>query len=80
MSGPRSIPELPEISAIQEDDLIVVEQIAENSSETTKTKFSTIRSELTRGPFIDDAQAATALVGIGHMYYTPTGEVKVRVV
>ena len=46
MAGPRSIPELPEISAIQDDDLFVVEQVANTTSETSKTKFSTVRNQI----------------------------------
>lgn len=80
MSGPRGITELSEVSSIQDEDLIVVEQVSNNSSTTMKSTFSTLKDQLIKGPFANDTEALAGSVGVGHLYYNSVGEVRVRLV
>lgn len=75
---PRKIPELSKITSIGDNDLFVIEQVSGNTSSTFAITGSNLKKSIIKGAFLDDAEAASGGIGVGNAYYTPTGDVKVR--
>ena len=80
---PRKFNEFPSMAAntIASGDLWLVEDISAGITKVanTATKVEYYSSQIApRGPYADDAAAATAGIAIGTMYYTSAGIVKVR--
>lgn len=77
----KKITELPAITSVSSNDLFVVEQFVSNTStSTSKITGINLRKGMVRGPYANDAAAATGGVAVGEMYYTAAGDVKVRLV
>lgn len=79
-SRARKIPELPAVTAISNNDLLIVEQVVGANSTTSKITAVNLRKTMVRGPYANDAAANTAGVNVGEMYYTAAGVVLVRLV
>ncbi len=80
VSRAKMIPELTSIgtanTSIASGDLFIIQDVSAN---TTKTgSLSTLRKSIVQGPYANDAAANTAGVALGQLYYTSSGEVKVR--
>jgi hypothetical protein len=80
---PRKFNEFPSMAAntIASGDLWLVEDISAGITKVanTATLNTYYSSQIApRGPYADDAAASTAGVGVGKMYYTSAGIVRVR--
>lgn len=80
MAESKKVIELPVITALSSNDRIVVEQIGSNSSTTSTISADNLRKQIIRGPYINDSVANTAGVAVGQLYYTATGDAKVRLI
>lgn len=65
-------------TSIAGGDLFIVEDVSANTTKTAT--LDTLRKAIIRGPYANDAAANTAGVVAGQLYYTATGEVRVRLV
>ena len=78
----KKIPEFTELTDLAEDDMFIVEDASANtatSNTTTKmVKMTTLRKQIVRGPYANNAAANTAGVLVGQMYYNANGVVFVR--
>lgn len=75
----RKVPELPATTTVSGSDWFIIEKVgANNSSVTSKISGTNVRKQMVKGPYTNDGTAATAGVAVGELYYTPTGDVKVR--
>lgn len=63
-------------TSIVSGDLFIVEDISANS--TKSATLATLRKAIVQGPYANDSAANTAGVQLGQLYYTATGDVKVR--
>lgn len=79
-SSPKTILELPKITSISSNDLILVEQVSSNNSTTSAITGSNLKKSIIKGPYSNDTNAAIGNVEIGQLYYTSTGEARVRLV
>lgn len=80
-SRARKIPELPVKTTLANNDLVVVEAVANSTvSTTSKMAATNLRKAMVRGPYANDTAAAAGGIGIGEMYYIAAGDVKVRLV
>lgn len=82
MSGrAKKITELTSIgtanTSIASGDIFIVEDVSANA--TKSATLSTLRKAVVQGPYADDTAANTAGVALGQLYYTATGDVKVRI-
>lgn len=64
-------------TSIAGGDIFVVEDVSANT--TKSATLSTLRKAIVQGPYADDAAANTAGVALGQLYYTASGDVKVRI-
>lgn len=76
MSEPKKILELPVKTTLSANDVIIVQPASSNTSQMT---VSNLRKNMVQGPFANDSAANTGGVLVGQMYYTVSGEVKVRI-
>ena len=65
-------------TSIASGDIFIVEDVSANT--TKSATLSTLRKAVVQGPYADDAAANSAGVELGQLYYTGSGEVKVRIV
>lgn len=79
-SRARKIPELPEKTSIGSDDLFIVESVIGSNSSTCKMSGDNLKKSIVSGPYDDDSSAEVNGIQIGQLYYTSTGDVKVRLV
>jgi len=79
-SRAKKIPELTSIgtanTSIASGDIFIIEDISANT--TKNATLSTLRKAIVQGPYANDTAANTAGVDLGQLYYTASGEVKVR--
>lgn len=75
----KKVPELPSTSVLSDEDLFVVERVDGSSSVTSKMLASDLRKSLVPGPYTSDQDAEDAGVGLGGIYHTQDGTVRVRV-
>lgn len=77
----KKIPQLPVITTLSSNDLLIVEQFVSNTtSKTTAISGLNFKKTIVGGPFANDTAAGTGGVAIGQLYYTAAGDVKVRLV
>lgn len=74
----RKVPEFPTSNTVSSSDWFIIEKVGANTSTTSKISGTSVRKQMVRGPYTNDQTANTAGVAIGEMYYTPAGDVKVR--
>lgn len=76
----RAIPDLPAVTTLSNSDLVIVEVVVGSNTTTSKMTGTNLRKAMVRGPYANDSASATGGVIVGQMYYTATGDVKVRLV
>lgn len=78
-SRAKKIPELTAKTTLANNDLIIVEAVANSTvSTTSKMTATNLRKAMVRGPYANDTAANSAGIAVGEMYYTAAGDVKVR--
>lgn len=79
-SKARKFSELPEKTTIGSSDIFPVEGVSGANSVTSKITGSNLKKSIVGGPYNNDTEAASGGVEIGQLYYTSTGDAKVRLV
>lgn len=79
-SRARKFSELPEKTTIGSNDLLVIEGVSGANSVTSRITGSNLKKQIVSGPYNDDSSANTGGIEIGQLYYTSSGDVKVRLV
>ncbi len=77
MSRARKILALPVANSITANDYLVVEKASGNTTITSKLSGSVLKT--VPGPYANDSVANTNSIDIGNLYYTTSGEVRIRI-
>ncbi len=78
-SRAKRLTEFPKITTLANNDLVLVEKVANSTASNTCTITATnLRKTMVRGPYANDVAAQAGGIAIGELYHTAAGDVKVR--